>query len=117
MVGQQAYGERHRAGEAISTAFTECAVNQVISKGLVKRQQMRWSPKPKNSNDSPTGTPAVLQASSFGDEAPEERQAGAAFGMIVGNGIMVKAGDPVHLSPIPTTNAGQGFQGFFRPTA
>jgi peptidoglycan DL-endopeptidase CwlO len=36
--------------------------------------------------------------------------------MIVGNGTMVEAGDPVQLSPIRTTNAGQGFQGFFRPT-
>jgi cell wall-associated NlpC family hydrolase len=36
--------------------------------------------------------------------------------MIVGNGTMVEAGDPVHLSPIRTTNAGQGFQGFWRPT-
>ena len=31
------YGERHRAGEAISTAFTESAVNQVISKRMVKK--------------------------------------------------------------------------------
>jgi cell wall-associated NlpC family hydrolase len=37
--------------------------------------------------------------------------------MIVGDGTMIEAGDPVHLSPIRTTNAGQGFQGFWRPTA
>jgi cell wall-associated NlpC family hydrolase len=37
--------------------------------------------------------------------------------MVVGNGTMIEAGDPVHLSPIRTTNAGQGFQGFWRPTA
>jgi cell wall-associated NlpC family hydrolase len=37
--------------------------------------------------------------------------------MIVGNGQMIEAGDPVHLSPIRTTNSGQGFQGFWRPTA
>ena len=37
--------------------------------------------------------------------------------MVVGNGMMIEAGDPVHLSPIRTTNAGQGFQGFWRPTA
>lgn len=36
--------------------------------------------------------------------------------MIAGNGLMVEAGDPVKLSPIRTTNAGQGFQGFWRPT-
>ena len=39
------YGERQRAGEAISTAFTESAVNQVISKRMVKKQQMRWTPR------------------------------------------------------------------------
>ncbi|MBY0289630.1 MAG: C40 family peptidase [Mycobacteriaceae bacterium] len=37
--------------------------------------------------------------------------------MIVGNGQMVEAGDPVQLSAIRTDNAGQGFQGFWRPTA
>jgi cell wall-associated NlpC family hydrolase len=37
--------------------------------------------------------------------------------MIVGNGQMIEAGDPIHLSLIRTTNAGQGFQGFWRPTA
>jgi hypothetical protein len=31
------------AGEAISTAFTESTVNQVISKRMVKKQQMRWT--------------------------------------------------------------------------
>jgi cell wall-associated NlpC family hydrolase len=37
--------------------------------------------------------------------------------MVVGDGKMIEAGDPVQLSPIRTTNAGQGFQGFWRPTA
>ena len=37
--------------------------------------------------------------------------------MIVGEGLMVEAGDPVQLSPVRTTNAGQGFQGFWRPTS
>ncbi|HJT91858.1 MAG TPA: C40 family peptidase [Mycobacterium sp.] len=36
--------------------------------------------------------------------------------MIVGNGTMIEAGDPVQLSSVRTTNAGQGFHGFFRPT-
>lgn len=37
--------------------------------------------------------------------------------MVVGNNTMIEAGDPVKLSPIRTSNAGQGFQGFWRPTA
>ncbi|MCT7660807.1 C40 family peptidase [Mycobacterium deserti] len=36
--------------------------------------------------------------------------------MVVGNGTMIEAGDPVKLSPIRTDNVGQGFQGFWRPT-
>jgi hypothetical protein len=37
------YGDRYRHGEAISTAFVESAVNQVVSKRMVKQQQMRWT--------------------------------------------------------------------------
>jgi len=39
------YGERHRAGETISSSFVESAVNQVISKRMAKKQQMRWTPR------------------------------------------------------------------------
>jgi hypothetical protein len=39
------YGERYRKGERISTGFVESAVNQVISKRFVKKQQMRWTPR------------------------------------------------------------------------
>jgi hypothetical protein len=37
------YGDRYRHGEAISTAFAESTVNQVISKRMVKKQQMCWT--------------------------------------------------------------------------
>jgi len=39
------YSDRHRYGEVISTAFVESTVNQVISKRMVKKQQMRWTKK------------------------------------------------------------------------
>ena len=39
------YGERYRAGEAISTAFVESTINQVVSKRMVKKQQMRRTPR------------------------------------------------------------------------
>jgi hypothetical protein len=39
------YGERYRQGEAISNAFVESTVNQVVSKRMVKKQQMRWTPQ------------------------------------------------------------------------
>jgi len=37
------YGERYRNGERISTAFVESTVNQVVSKRMVKKQQMAWT--------------------------------------------------------------------------
>ena len=37
------YGERYRYGERISTGFVESTVHQVVSKRMVKKQQMRWS--------------------------------------------------------------------------
>ena len=36
-------GDRDRHEEAISTAFVESTVNRVVSKRMVKQQQMRWT--------------------------------------------------------------------------
>ncbi|MCD2103837.1 C40 family peptidase [Rhodococcus erythropolis] len=36
--------------------------------------------------------------------------------MVIGNGQMVEAGDPVEVSSIRTANSGMGFHGFYRPT-
>ncbi|MCG8352217.1 MAG: hypothetical protein MI924_31005 [Chloroflexales bacterium] len=38
-------GKRDRYGEAIATGFVESTVNLVISKRMVKKQQMRWTKK------------------------------------------------------------------------
>ena len=37
------YFDRYRHGETISTGFVESAINQVVSKRMVKKQQMRWT--------------------------------------------------------------------------
>lgn len=37
--------------------------------------------------------------------------------MVVGNGLMVEAGDPVSVTPLRTSNSGMAFQGVYRPTA
>jgi hypothetical protein len=37
------YGDRYRYGEMISTAFVESTVNELISRRMVKKQQMRWT--------------------------------------------------------------------------
>jgi len=37
------YGKRYRAGRRISTGFVESAVNEIVAKRMVKKQQMRWN--------------------------------------------------------------------------
>lgn len=39
------YGERYRNGERISTGFVESTINYVVSKRMVKKQQMHWTPE------------------------------------------------------------------------
>lgn len=39
------YAERQRYGERVSTGVVESAVNQVLAKRMVKRQQMQWTKK------------------------------------------------------------------------
>src|SRR5258708_40232707 len=39
------YGDRWRNKERIATGFVESTVNQVISKRMVKKQQMQWTPR------------------------------------------------------------------------
>ena len=36
-------GERYRNGERIASGFVESAINQVVGKRMVKRQQIRWT--------------------------------------------------------------------------
>ena len=37
------YGRRRHEGLPISTAFVESAVNEILSKRMIKKQQMRWN--------------------------------------------------------------------------
>ena len=37
------YSERDRVGEVISSSLAESTINQVVSKRMVKKQQMRWT--------------------------------------------------------------------------
>ena len=38
------YGERWRYGETIASSFVESTVNEVVTKRMVTKQQMQWSP-------------------------------------------------------------------------
>jgi len=37
------YGKRYRAVQRISAGFVESAVNEIVAKRMVKKQQMRWN--------------------------------------------------------------------------
>lgn len=37
------YGARHRRGEPVSTAFVESAINEIVARRMIKKQQMRWN--------------------------------------------------------------------------
>jgi hypothetical protein len=37
------YGQRHHEKRRISTGFAESAVNEIVSKRMIKKQQMRWN--------------------------------------------------------------------------
>ena len=37
------YGARRRRGEPISTAFVESAINEIVARRMIKKQQMRWN--------------------------------------------------------------------------
>lgn len=39
------YADRYRYDEIISTSFAESAINEVVSRRMVKKQQMRWTKK------------------------------------------------------------------------
>lgn len=39
------YGEQYRHGERISSSFAQSTVNELITKRMVKKQQMRWTKK------------------------------------------------------------------------
>ncbi len=68
---------------------------------------------PRLAQEQDIGAPVPSSALRPGDLAVWDGH----VAMVVGDGLMVEAGDPVQLSAIRTTNAGQGFQGFWRPTA
>ena len=39
------YEQTRQTAEALSTAFVESTINQVVSKRFVKKQQMQWTPR------------------------------------------------------------------------
>ena len=72
--------ERRRNRETISSGFIESTINQVVSKRMVKRQQMRWTPRGPTccSRSAPEcSTTSSRPPSAAGIRASHRRQPGA----------------------------------------
>ncbi|QDQ98347.1 C40 family peptidase [Tomitella fengzijianii] len=68
---------------------------------------------PRLAENQSVGMPVPADALAPGDLAVWDGH----VAMVLGDGRMIEAGDPVQVSSLRTTNADMQFQGFYRPTA
>lgn len=120
--GSVSYAPNQRAAAAVRAALSQRGVPYVwggtTPKGFDCSGFTQWAYKqagldlPRLAQDQDTAGDRVSQAQLRpGDLAVWDGH----VAMYVGHNQLVEAGDPVQVSPLRTSNAGQGFQGFFRP--
>ncbi|MEE3848832.1 C40 family peptidase [Gordonia sp. LSe1-13] len=120
--GSVAYAPNERAAKAVRAALSQRGVPYVwggtTPDGFDCSGFTQWAYRqagvdlPRLAQDQDTAGFAVSQS----DLAPGDLAVwDGHVAMYVGNNQLVEAGDPVQTSPLRTTNAGQGFQGFYRP--
>jgi cell wall-associated NlpC family hydrolase len=122
--GSTVMAPNHVAAEAVRHALTQLGVpydwgGEAPGVGFDCSGLTQWSYHeaglnlPRLAQDQDVGAMVSPNALLPGDLAVWDGH----VAMVVGNDTMIEAGDPVQLSAIRTTNIGQGFQGFWRPTA
>ncbi|MGW0454355.1 C40 family peptidase [Gordonia sputi] len=120
--GSVAYAPNERAATAVRAALSQQGVPYVwggtTPDGFDCSGFTQWAYRqagvelPRLAQEQDTAGMAVTQDQLLpGDLAVWDGH----VAMYIGNDQLVEAGDPVGVSPLRTTNAGQGFQGFFRP--
>lgn len=121
--GSTAIAPNKEAAEAVRNALSQQGVPYVWggttpNEGLDCSGLTQWAYSesgvqiPRLAQEQDVGCPVDAGSLMPGDLAVWDGH----VAMVIGNGQLVEAGDPVQVGPIRTTNSGMGFQGFYRPT-
>jgi cell wall-associated NlpC family hydrolase len=122
--GKQVMAPNETAAKAVRNALSQLGVPYVWG-GTARGQGLDCSGLTMTSyQDAGLQLPRTAAQQTVGAEVPSIDQLlpgdlvvwSGHVAMVIGDGQMVEAGDPVQISKIRTTNAGQSFIGFYRPT-
>lgn len=121
--GSTATAPNESAAQAVRSALTQQGVpyqwgGTTPGSGLDCSGLTQWAygeagvEIPRLAGDQSVGTAVAADALRPGDLAVWDGH----VAMVIGNGQMIEAGDPVSISDVRTSNSGMSFHGFFRPT-
>lgn len=121
--GSTAVAPNEEAADAVRNALTQQGVpyqwgGTTPGQGLDCSGLTQWAygeagvELPRLAQEQSVGVPVMQENVMPGDLAVWDGH----VAMVIGNGQMVEAGDPVSVSAIRTSNSGMGFHGFYRPT-
>lgn len=121
--GSTAVAPNQEAANAVRAALTQQGVpyqwgGTTPDQGLDCSGLTQWAygeagvDLPRLAQEQSIGVPVGQDALMPGDLAVWDGH----VAMVIGNGQMIEAGDPVSVSSIRTSNSGMGFHGFYRPT-
>lgn len=121
--GSTAVAPNEEAADAVRNALTQQGVpyqwgGTTPGQGLDCSGLTQWAYReagvelPRLAQEQNVGVPVAQENLMPGDLAVWDGH----VAMVIGNGQMVEAGDPVSVSAIRTSNSGMGFYGFYRPT-
>ncbi|MFE3177605.1 C40 family peptidase [Amycolatopsis sp. NPDC059090] len=122
--GKTVMAPNETAAKAVRAALSQLGVPYVWG-GTARGQGLDCSGLTMTSyQDAGLQLPRTAKQQTVGAEVPSMDQLlpgdlvvwSGHVAMVIGDGQMVEAGDPVQISKIRTTNAGQQFIGFYRPT-
>lgn len=121
--GSTAVAPNEKAADAVRSALSQRGVpyqwgGNEPGKGLDCSGLTKWA-----YGQAGVDLPRLAQDQTVGEQVPQSQiEPGdlavwdGHVAMVIGNGEMVEAGDPVEVSRVRTDNIGMAFKGFYRPT-